>query len=253
MGRLSGKAAVVTGAAGGLGLAMAQAFSREGATVALLDNNADGVRQAAASLGGKAGEGEGLAYVCDISDRAAVKRAIDAFAAHAGGLDILVNNAVYFSYSPLADMAEDVIDRMVDIGLKGVFWSLQAATPHLIARGGGSVINLSSIAVSFSIRHAAVYSSLKGAIDALTRQQAVELGAHGIRVNALAPGPVATPGASSVITQDGWEARRQRTPLGRLASADEVAAAAVFLVSDDALSIAGVTLKIDAGITVAGP
>ncbi|MEI2417650.1 SDR family oxidoreductase [Orrella sp. JC864] len=249
MSRLNGKTAVVTGAAGGLGHAIAQAFAAEGAVLALLDNNAALVEQAAAALPG----GRGHAYVCDVSDRAAVRAAVDDFAARAGGLDILVNNAVYFSYGPLAEMAEDVVDRMVDVGLKGTFWALQAATPHLVARGGGSVINLSSIAVSFSIRHAAVYSAIKGALDTLTRQQAVELGAHGVRVNALAPGPVVTPGASSVITDEGWEARRRRTPLGRLATPAEVAAAAVFLASEDAASIAGVTLKIDAGITVAGP
>jgi NAD(P)-dependent dehydrogenase (short-subunit alcohol dehydrogenase family) len=249
MDKLKGKNAIVTGAGGGIGRAIAYALAAEGATVALLDNNAELVRQAERD----APEGRARAYVCDVSDRAAVKRAVDEFAASAGGVDILVNNAVYFSYSPLAEMAEDVIDKMIDVGFKGTLWSLQAATPHLIARGGGSVINLSSIAVSFSIKNAAVYSAIKGAIDALTRQQAVELGAHRIRVNALAPGPVSTPGANSVITDEGWEARRQRTPLGRLATAEEVGAAAVFLASDDAISIAGVTLKIDAGITVAGP
>jgi NAD(P)-dependent dehydrogenase (short-subunit alcohol dehydrogenase family) len=141
---------------------------------------------------------------------------------------------------------------MLDVGIKGVFWSLQAATPHLIRRRG-SVINLSSVAVSFSIRNGAVYTAIKGAIDALTRQQAAELGEHGVRVNAIAPGPVDTPGASSVIDAEGWSNRRARTPLKRLASADEVAAAALFLASDDAASITGVTLKIDAGITVVGP
>jgi len=147
-----------------------------------------------------------------------------------------------------------VIDRMLDVGIKGTYWALQAATPHLVARGGGTaVINLSSVAVSFAIRNAAVYSSIKGAIDTLTRQQACELGAHGVRVNALAPGPVDTPGASAVIDEAGWEARRNRTPIRRLATAEDVAEAAVFLACDQARSIAGVTLKIDGGITAAGP
>ncbi|MBE7734287.1 SDR family oxidoreductase [Devosia sp. CC-YST696] len=247
--KLAGKAAVITGAGGGLGQAMANTFAAEGAQVALLDVNADLVTAAAAAVPG----GRGRAYVVDVRDRLAVKAAIDDFAARQGGLDILVNNAVAFSYAPLVDMEEDIVDRMLDIGIKGVFWSLQAGTPHLIARGGGAVINLSSIAVSFSIKNAAVYTSIKGALDALTRQQAVELGAHGIRVNAIAPGSVETPGASSVIDAQGWESRKARTPLKRLATPEEVAAAALFLVSDDAKSIAGVTLKIDAGITIAGP
>ena len=98
-----------------------------------------------------------------------------------------------------------------------------------------------------------MYTSIKGAIDAFTRQQAVELGVHRIRVNAVAPGPVETPGAGSVIDAAGWEARRSRTPIGRLATAEDIGAAVVYLASDDALSITGITLKIDGGITVVGP
>ena len=235
MGRLQGKAAFVTGAGGGIGRAIADALEREGATVARVD------------IGGKA------PYECDVSDRKAVFAAMQRFVATAGGLDILVNNAVYFHYAPLVDMPEDKIHRMLDVGLKGVFWCTQAATAHLVARGGGSILNLSSVAVSFGIKNAAVYSAIKGAIDTFTRQQAVELAPHGIRVNALAPGPVSTPGANSVIDAAGWEARRARTPLRRLATVEDIAAAAVFLASEEGRSIAGVTLKIDGAITVAAP
>jgi NAD(P)-dependent dehydrogenase (short-subunit alcohol dehydrogenase family) len=235
MGRLQGKAAFVTGAGAGIGRAIAEAFVREGATVAKVD------------IDGK------TPYQCDVSDRRAVFDTMKRFVAEAGGLDILVNNAVYFHYAALVDMPEDKIHRMLDVGLKGVFWCTQAATPHLVSRGGGSIINLSSVAVSFGITNACVYSSIKGAIDTFTRQQAVELAPHGIRVNALAPGPVATPGSNSVIDAAGWEKRRARTPLRRLATAEEIGAAAVYLASDDARTIAGVTLKIDGAITVVGP
>lgn len=249
MKRLQGKSAFVTGGGAGLGRAIALAFAREGAAVGVADIDEAAARQTAGEAGGGS-----IAYACDVSKRQEVRRCVDDFAARAGGLDILVNNAVAFHYAPLVEMSEDTVDRMLDVGIKGAFWALQAATPHLIARGGGtSVINLSSVAVSFAIKNAAVYSSIKGAIDALTRQQACELGPQGVRVNALAPGPVATPGASSVIDEEGWAARRARTPIRRLATAEDVAEAAVFLVSEQAQSIAGVTLKVDGGVTVAGP
>ena len=250
MSRLEGKAAFVTGGAAGIGRGIAMALSRAGASVAVVDVDADSARRTAQDA---PGPGRGIPYLCDVSDRAAVFETMERFVSETGGLDILVNNAVHFHYAPLVEMPDKIVDKMLDVGLKGVFWASQAAIPHLIARGGGSVVNLSSVAVSFAIKNTAVYTSIKGAIDAFTRQQAVELAAHGIRVNALAPGPVLTPGANSVIDQPGWEARRARTPLRRLATVEDIGAAVVYLASDDALSIAGVTLKIDGGITIAGP
>ncbi|MCC2662850.1 MAG: short-chain dehydrogenase [Geminicoccaceae bacterium] len=248
MTQLRGQAAVITGAGGGIGRAIALAFAGEGASIAALDIDEGRARETAEMAGGNS-----RGYGCDVSKRATVIAAVDNFAANAGGLDILVNNAVFFHYAPLVEMTEALVDKMLDVGVKGAFWASQAATPHLIARGGGLVLNLSSVAVSFSVKNAAVYTSIKGALDAFTRQQAAELGPHRIRVNALAPGPVSTPGANSVITPEGWEARRARTPLKRIATAEEIGAAAVFLASRAGQCITGVTLKIDGGITIAGP
>lgn len=250
MSRLRGKAAFVTGAARGIGRGIALALAREGATVAMVDIDEKALLATSAEAG--AG-GRVFPVVCDVSNRAAVFEAMGRFVSQAGGLDIVVNNAVYFHYAPLPQMPEDTIGRMIDVGVKGLFWVTQAATPHLVARGGGCIVNLSSAAVAMGIRNAAVYTSIKGAIDAFTRQQAVELGPSGIRVNAIAPGPVETPGASSVIDASGWEARRARTPIGRLATTDDIGAAVVYLASDDARSVTGITLKIDGGITVVGP
>jgi 3-oxoacyl-[acyl-carrier protein] reductase len=238
----------VTGAGGGLGLAIARAFVDAGAIVGMLDLNETILKEAVRAFPA----GRAIPFVADVSRRKAVGEAINAFVQQTGGLDVAVNNAVYFNYAPLVDMVEETVDKMIDVGLKGAFWTLQAATPHLIARGGGTVINLSSIAVSIAIANAAVYSSIKGALDALTRQQAVELAKHNITVNALAPGSVITPGASTVISDEGWRQRAARTPLKRLATVEEIGAAAVFLASDAARAITGVTLKIDAGVTIAG-
>jgi NAD(P)-dependent dehydrogenase (short-subunit alcohol dehydrogenase family) len=250
MKRLEGKAAFVTGAARGIGRAVALALASEGATVAVVDVDGDGIGKVA---GEASDAGRAIPVLCDVSSRRAVADAVHRFAAQADGLDVVVNNAVHFHYAPLVEMTEETIDRMVDVGLKGVFWVTQAATPHLIERRGGCIVNLSSAAVAFGIRNSAVYTSIKGAIDAFTRQQAVELGAYRIRVNAIAPGPVETPGASSVIDAAGWEARRARTPVARLATPEDIGAAVVYLASDDALSVSGVTLRIDGGITVVGP
>jgi NAD(P)-dependent dehydrogenase (short-subunit alcohol dehydrogenase family) len=251
MSRLDGRAAFVTGAGRGIGRGVALALARAGATVAIVDIDADACDAVARECAALAPDGA-VALPCDVSQRPRVHEAMDRFVARAGGLDVVVNNAVHFHYAPLVDMPADAIDRMIDVGRKGALWVTQAATPHL-ARGGGCVINLSSAAVAFGIRNAAVYTSLKGALDALTRQQAVELGAHAIRVNAIAPGPVETPGASSVIDAAGWEARRARTPIRRLATVDDIGAAVVYLAGDDARSITGVTLRIDGGITIVGP
>ncbi len=165
MDKSAGKRAFVTGAAGGLGLAIAKALAAQGVTVAMADVNAPLLELAVQGFP----EGRVVPIRCDVADRQALKIAVDSFC-KADGLDILVNNAVRFHYAPLVDMPEEEIHRMLDVGLKGVFWSLQAATPHLIKRRG-SVVNLSSVAVTFAIGNAAVYSSIKGAVDALTRQQ----------------------------------------------------------------------------------
>lgn len=129
MGVLEGKVAIITGGAGGIGRAIARAYAREGAKVGLLDINADLLAEAEQELAGV------QALPCDVSDRAQVQRVIDAYADQSGGLDILVNNAAYFHYAPLVEMSEEQVCKMIDVGLKGALWSLQAATPHLISRG----------------------------------------------------------------------------------------------------------------------
>lgn len=244
---LEGLRAVVTGGANGIGLAIAVGLAKAGATVGVLDNDAhrlDAVISEHADV-------DLVALTCDVSDRQAVHKAVGTFAAD-GGLDILVNNAVVFHYSPLAEFPEHEVHRMLDVGIKGFLWATQAATPFIEKSANGSIINLSSIAVSMAVGRTSVYTTIKGAIDAFTRQQAAELGAKGVRVNAVAPGSVRTPGASAVITDAGWAQREAKSLLGRLPEAEDVANAVVFLASDDARCITGVSLKIDCGMSIAG-
>lgn len=244
---LEGLRAVVTGGANGIGQAIALGLARAGATVGLLDIDA---RRIDAVISENPGVGL-VALACDVADRQAVHKAIGGFA-QVGGLDILVNNAVVFHYDPLVDFPEHEVHRMLDIGIKGFLWATQAATPFIVKSANGSVINLSSIAVSMAVGRTSVYTTIKGAIDAFTRQQAAELGASGVRVNAVAPGSVRTPGASAVITAAGWTEREAKSLLGRLPGAEDVANAVVFLASDDARCITGVSLKIDCGMSIAG-
>lgn len=248
MDRLKGKTALVTGAAGGIGLAIAQAFAQEGAVVGLLDIDAHRVDEAAKQLP----SGQGVAIACDISDRGAVFAAVDRFAQDHGGINILVNNAIYFFYDKLVGTPETEVDRMIEVGYKGSIWASQATIPHMPVGHNNSILYLSSVAVSYAIKHSAIYTSIKGAMDALTRQQAVELGPQGIRVNALAPGPIPTPGTRTIIDDEGWRIRSARSPLGRLPEVTDIAHAATFLVSDEARNITGITLKVDAGVSIAG-
>lgn len=244
---LTGLRAIVTGGANGIGRAIVSDLIGRGVQVGALDIDGQGLR----SMAGEAEAGRLVPLECDVGDRLAVARAVNDFSAD-GGLDILVNNAVAFHYAELAVFPEDKIDRMLDVGLKGTFWATQAATPHLERSANASIVNLSSMAVSIAISTASVYTSIKGALDALTRQQAAELGAKGIRVNAVAPGSVRTPGAEAVITDRGWAERESKSLLGRLAEPEDVARAVAFLVSSDARCVTGVSLKVDCGMSIRG-
>jgi len=145
---------------------------------------------------------------------------------------------------------EDVYRRQMAIGLDAVYWGIQAVTPHMIAQGSGSIVNMTSPASVHGIPNGSVYAAIKGAISALTRQCAVELGQQGIRVNAVAPGPMPTPGTMRVVDEEGWKKRLARSPLGRLSTPEGVARIVVFLASDAADCVNGDVVFGDGGRSI---
>lgn len=247
MKRLQGRAALVTGAGRGIGLAIARAFAAEGAAVGIVDVDADSAAAAHAeieALGVKSHH-----VVADLSDRRQAAGAVDAIAQTLGRLDTLVNNAMWIRYQPIEAIDEVSVEKMLGVGLKAVVWCTQAAIPHLAQAGGGTIINLASPAAEIGMPGAMIYCGIKGGVASMTRAASAELGSRNIRVTAIAPGPIVTPGAGAVVDQAGFEKRLKRTPLGRFGTAEDIAKAAVFLASDDASFVSGTFLHVDGGLT----
>lgn len=249
MQRLAGKVALVTGGGRGLGRAIGLAFAREGAHVGVLDLKDEVAQDAVAAI--TAEGGSAVAITGNVAKRDDVFRAVETVKDAFGGLDILVNNAMWNRYGPLEEQTEEMIGRMIDVGLKGVVWGYQAALPHMIAAGGGSIINIGSPSSMLAMKHGVMYSAIKAAVLGMTRSGAAEFGPYNIRVNAIAPGSTPTEGANLVVTEEGWERRRARVPLGRLGRPEDIASAAVFLASDEAGFITGDMLFVDGGQTFA--
>lgn len=249
MERLKDRVALVTGAGRGIGRAIALALAAEGATVGVADINGDDARAVAAEADGLAGRGVPLEI--DVADRARVHACVQRLVDDFGHIDVVVNNAAWVRYEPITEVVEETVDRMLGVGLKAMIWTTQAAAPHMAARRRGTIVNIASPAAEIGVPGAAVYCAVKGGVAALTRQGATELGRQGIRVNCISPGPIPTPGANQVVDEAGWQARRERTPLGRLGTVEEIAAAAVFLASDESRFVNGDMIRVDGGLTVA--
>lgn len=247
MRRLQDKVAIVTGAGRGLGQAIALAFASAGANVGIIDIDAVTAEDTAKRISAAGGAVE--VQTADLCDRKAAHLAIDRIAARFGRLDILVNNAMWIRYEPLPQIAEETVERMLGIGFKAAVWCMQGAERHL--GKGGAIINLASPAAELGIGNAMIYCGIKGAMAAMTRAAAVEFGPRGIRVVSIAPGPIHTEGAGSVVDAKGYEMRLRKTPMGRLGVPDDIARAAVFLASDDAAFVSGDMLHVDGGATFA--
>ncbi|HTY49559.1 MAG TPA: SDR family oxidoreductase [Steroidobacteraceae bacterium] len=247
---LSRQAVLITGAARGLGRAMALALARQGTAVGLVDVDEAGCRAAAEEA--RAAGAAAHAYTVDVCDRGALLDAAARFAADHGGLDAVINNAMLLRYEPIEAVTEAVIERMLGIGIKGAVWGVQALLAHGRTDRGTCMLNMSSPVAERGYPNTALYSTVKGALTTLTRTLAAELGPRGIRVNALAPGSVPTPGAMGLNDKAEYERRARTIPLRRLGHEDDVAAAAVFLLSPAAAFINGEILHVDGGIAAAG-
>jgi len=246
-GRLEGRVALVTGGGRGIGRAIAEAFAREGARVGVLDLKQEVAGQAVQAI--KVAGGQAVAIAGNVAKREDVFSAVTQLRAAFGPVTVLVNNAMWNRYGPIKDQTEDMIGRMIDVGFKGVIWGYQAVLDDMTDAGGGAIVNIASPSAVLAMANGIMYSGIKAAVAATTRSAAAEFGPRKIRVNAIAPGPTPTDGANLVVTEDAWERRRARVPIGRLGTPNDVANAAVFLASDEASFITGDMLFVDGGIT----
>lgn len=244
-----GKVAVVTGAARGIGFAIARRFLQDGYRVGLIDIDRATLAKSFRSLGE---HGDVLAQRCDVAKAKQVRAAVGAIAKRFGRIDALVNNAGIAVFKPILRTTPKEWMRVLDVNLTGPFLCTQACAPVMLRRGGGAVVNISSISGLRASSLRVAYGTSKAGLDHLTKQQAIELGNLGIRVNAVAPGPVDTAMAKKVHTRDIRADYHDAIPLNRYGSEEEIAAAVAFLCSDAASYINGQTLAVDGGFDAAG-
>jgi NAD(P)-dependent dehydrogenase (short-subunit alcohol dehydrogenase family) len=243
------KVALVTGAARGIGLAVARRFLAEGWRVALLDIEGQLLRDAVASL---ADADRTLAVHCDVSDAAAVAAAIAQVSARFGRLDALVNNAGIAVFTSVLETSDEDWNRVLAVNLTGPFLCTKAAVPLMCEHGGGAIVNITSISAVRASTLRSAYGTSKAGLAHLTKQLAVELALSGIRVNAVAPGPVETAMAKAVHTPQIRADYHDAIPLNRYGREEELADAVFFLCSERASYITGQILAVDGGFDAAG-
>ena len=246
-GRLEGKVAVITGAASGIGRETARRFAEEGARVCVVDLADDPGEETAAEI-------DGLYVHADVTDPDDVQRMYREAAERFGGLDVLFNNAGIAppDDASILDTGLEAWQRVQDVNLKSVFLCCKYGIPHLLERGGGSVINTASfVAVMGAATSQISYTASKGGVLALSRELAVECARLGVRVNALCPGPVNTPLLQELFAKDPEKAKRRlvHLPMGRFAEATEIANGALFLASDESSYVTASTFLVDGGLS----
>jgi len=243
------KTALVTGAARGIGLAVARRFLSEGWKVALLDINAAQLRETMASL---AEPQNTLEIICDVSEPAAIAGAVRQAAQHFGRLDALVNNAGIAIFKPILETTPEDWARTLAVNLTGPFLAAQAAAPIMAEAGGGAMVNITSISGLRASTLRVAYGTSKAGLAHLTKQQAVEFASLGIRVNAVAPGPVDTAMAKAVHTPEIRSDYHDHLPLNRYGLEAELAEAVFFLCSDRASYLTGQVIAVDGGFDATG-
>jgi len=247
--KLKGKFAAVTGSGTGIGRATAVAFAAEGAAkIALIGRRKDLLEETGQFV--SAHGAVPLVIACDLTAPDEAKRAIREAAESFGGLDLLVNNAGIYEPGTVLSTDEETWDRTLDLNLKAVFLCSREALNHMIPRGGGSIVNIASYLGLIATRHSAAYCASKGGVVLLTKAMALDHASQNIRVNCLCPGGVDTPmmraSEPSPADMQRWA---DEHPLGRVATPEEIALAAVYLCSTDAAFITGAALPVDGGIS----
>lgn len=249
MNRLEGKKIIVTGAGAGIGRAIALRFTSEGAKVALADVDEEAAKRVAEEI-----DGDTLVHKTDVTKAEDFESLVERVASEWQGLDVMVNNAGVGIASTVVDADEKDYDKMMDVCVRGTYYGMKYAIPAIRDSGGGSVINMSSVAALVGLNDRAIYCAAKGAILSMTRAAAIDHVEEGVRINCIAPGTVDTPWISSITStyNDPEEARatmQARQPHNRFVTPEEIAAMAAYLASDEAGSAIGACMIVDGGIT----
>ncbi len=249
--RLADKVAVITGAASGIGKAIAVAFAREGAKVVVSDINQSGGEETVAQITNS--RGEAFFVDADVSESASVSDLVGKTVERYGNLNIMVNNAGIEIVRRLADTDEQVWDRLLAINLRGVFLGTKHSVPKMLGNGGGVIVNISSVAGIMGVGGLGAYNAAKGGVVLLTKNTAMDYGSKNIRANCICPGFIDTPMVQAVMALPGAEKVKdylfRLNPAGRFGKPEEVACAAVFLASEESSYINGHALVVDGGMS----